>query len=815
MMTMPTMPSAPRQHINEQAGGRLVSTDGRQLPLVGSALEVEASGGLARVVLKQEFDNPYDQPLSVRYQLPLPAEGAVSGFAFTIGDERVVGQVDTKTKARDRYERAILEGRSAALLEQDRSSLFTQDVGNIPAGERVHCEVVVDQKLLWLADGNWQWRFPTVVAPRYMGGEGRVRDASRMAVDVANGPISPRAQLSLCIADELAEGARPHSPSHTLHVIRGRGVTDVGFVDEQGARLDRDVVVNWQVAANQIAAGVVVARPGNGHARGGSGFGLLTLVPPSQRERLEPVARDLIVLLDTSGSMHGEPLEQARRLSLALVDTLTDRDSLELIEFSMRPRRWKRKPQRTNAATKQQACAWLRALRAGGGTEMHSGIVEALRSVRGDAQRQVVLITDGLIGFESEIVSEILSKLPQNARLHTVGVGSAINRSLTGPAARAGRGVEIVLGIGEDPEKAAARLVAHTDAPLVVDLAVSGSALIEQRPERLPDLFAGCPALIATRLDPAGGEIIVRGRMQQGRYEHRIQVASIEPDSGPPALAACFAREAVEDLEMKRAADGPGRSANQLDERITALGLDYQIATRLTSWVAVSDGRRVDPRDPSRRETIPHELPHGMSVQQLGLRPAAVMAPAMAMPPGGLVMGGYAPPPAPGGPPAPAAPSPVAAQAYDSFADEMDDLEETPADAPWEPEPLSPQMPESRSRGRRGFGRRMVESVRELFSRPSEMLELQGRAVVTDDVMLVLEVELRALFEWLPGDAVITLSDGRQINATIDLAITTRPATLQAGQILRLALEWTEPLSGVKVVAITLQSDGQMVRISL
>ena len=165
--------------------------------------------------------------------------------------------------------------------------------------------------------------------------------------------------------------------------------------------------------------------------------------------------------------------------------------------------------------------------------------------------------------------------------------------------------------------------------------------------------------------------------------------------------------------------------------------------------------------------------------------------------------------------PAPAAPSPVAAQAYDSFADEMDDLEETPADAPWEPEPLSPQMPESRSRGRRGFGRRMVESVRELFSRPSEMPELQGRAVVTADVMLVLEVELRALFEWLPGDAVITLSDGRQINATIDLAITTRPATLQAGQILRLALEWTEPLSGVKVVAITLQSDGQMVRISL
>src|SRR5262249_20359181 len=155
---------------------------------------------------------------------------------------------------------------------------------------------------------------------------------------------------------------------------------------------------------------------------------------------------------------------------------------------------------------------------------MRTGILEALSPLRKEAQRQIVIISDGGVGFESEIVSEILTRLPVASRVHTVGVGSAVNRSLTQPAARAGRGVEILIGLGEDPERATRRLCAHTAAPLVVELSLSGSALVTHAPMRLPDLYGGAPTLCALELRPEGGELIARGRTPTGEWQERLTV---------------------------------------------------------------------------------------------------------------------------------------------------------------------------------------------------------------------------------------------------------------------------------------------------
>src|SRR6185369_15760426 len=138
-------------------------------------------------------------------------EAAVSGYAFQIGGRRVVGEVDRLVAARERFEQALAEGRTAGLLEQDRSSLFTQEIGNIPPGAEVAAELVIDQRLRWLEEGAWEWRFPTVVAPRYLGAEGRVADAARVAQDVADGPLSPRMSLRCLVRDAIPEGRRPES----------------------------------------------------------------------------------------------------------------------------------------------------------------------------------------------------------------------------------------------------------------------------------------------------------------------------------------------------------------------------------------------------------------------------------------------------------------------------------------------------------------------------------------------------------------------------------------------------------------------------
>ncbi len=627
VMTAPLEPAT-----SLPSSSRLVSTCGRELPLTSVHLAAEAGGGIARVVLTQRFENPYAEPLEVRYLLPLPSDGAVSGFSFVIGDERVVGRVTGKEEARARFERALVEGRTAALLEQERSSLFTQRVGNVPPGASIVAEVIVDQRLRWLDEGAWEWRFPTVVGPRYMGEPGRVADAGRLAVPVAEGELGARATLVLTLAD--APSGPVSSPSHSCQASRARedGVT-VRFGGDGAVRLDRDVVVRWPVALPSVSARVLAARPEG--AAGDDAFALLTVAPPTGG--WTPVRRDLTFLIDTSGSMGGRPLDQAKRVIAAMIETLGVHDRLELIEFGSYPRRWKDAPQDATEATKRAALKWVHELSARGGTEMHTAVLEALRPLRADSQRQVVLVTDGYIGFEAEIVATLLRELPPGARLHTVGVGSAVNRSLTQAAARAGRGCELILGLGEEPERAVGRLLARTTAPLVTDLVLEGAGLRELAPRQLPDLYAEAPALIAARVAAGGGELVLRGRTAEGAFEQRLRVPALARGEGPAGVVALFAREKVEDIEMALTAGGP---RHVLDAELAATGVAYQVATRLTSWVAVSERVTVAAEAARRVVEQPHELPYGVSAEGLGLRAAAPQV-ARAQP-SGRAMGGSA-----------------------------------------------------------------------------------------------------------------------------------------------------------------------------
>ncbi|MEP6859296.1 MAG: VIT domain-containing protein [Deltaproteobacteria bacterium] len=165
-MTSALFPTTPE---GASAGAELVTSDGRTLALVGARLTGDATGGLARLVLEQTFANHFSDVLKVTYRMPLPADGAVSGYEFVIGERTVKGVVDKKQRARERFEQAIASGRTAALLEQERADIFTQQIGNIPPGERVIARITVDQKLVWLPEGEWELRFPTVIGPRYVG----------------------------------------------------------------------------------------------------------------------------------------------------------------------------------------------------------------------------------------------------------------------------------------------------------------------------------------------------------------------------------------------------------------------------------------------------------------------------------------------------------------------------------------------------------------------------------------------------------------------------------------------------------------------
>jgi Ca-activated chloride channel family protein len=776
----------------------LVSPEPKTLPLTGASLRVDAGLGLAEVVLEQRFSNPHAEPLHVTYSLPLPHDAAVSHFRFRVGDRAIEGEIDTRHKARERYEEAIATGHTAALLEQDRASLFTQEIGNVPPGAEVVCEVGIDQRLVW-SESGFEWRFPLAAAPRYLGSEGRVADAHKVAFDVAE-TLPVRASLAMSIRDALGSRS-PESPSHPLQCRKGLHAYEVELGSGNAVPLDRDVVVRWQVADGKVGVTAETTAPfgslTDAHA-------LLTLVPPAKNAEPYALSRDLILLLDTSGSMGGDPLRQAQRIASALVDGLSDRDQLEMVEFSSSARRYKSGAVQATKDEKRDALKWIGALRSSGGTEMRDGIREAMRTVRRESQRQIVLVTDGLIGFETEVVAEILSSLPEGSRLHTVGVGSSVNRSLTAPAARAGRGVEVVVGLGEDPERAAQKLKARTETPLVVGVTAEGSALLSTAPARLPDLFAGSPVLVSAKVRAEGGTIVLRGRTADGPWEERVEVSLTE--RGRQSVARLYGREAVEDAEMRL---GAGTPREAIDREVEALGLAYRIATRLTSWVAVDSEPSVDPTKPTRRERMPQALPHGLSIEGLGLRAASM--PIMRT----LAYAG-APPPMPAGPRMAAPQSTMSApKGSGGFFGRVRSLFQTGAagGAPDDEAPagaFAPPAPyETASRAapeQPAYAEKRKDAV-SLESKASDALApvvLTGTIVLFKDGRLVVEIVAPYAIDWDP--TAVELVSGPRFPAAIEAAFSTGRGAIPAGATVRLVLSIARDVPRPTALVVTMPS---------
>ena len=592
------------------AGAELVAADGRTFAFQGATLKGEACGGIARLVLEQHFKNPYKETLAITYRMPLPAEGAVSAYSFEVGDRRIHGEIDTKQKARERFTTAVAKGHTAALLEESRGNIFTQEIGNVPPETDLTVRIVVEQRLDWTPEGGWELRFPTVIGPRYLSSRDSAQDARDVGIQVANAELPFRIAIEIDVKDVVSEGGRITSPSHTVAVSG----TSVKLGAAAGARLDRDIVLRWPVAARSVGASCAVARPSASEPHAAYGYALVTVVPPAPAERARPVARDLIVLLDTSGSMSGSPLGQAKRAVCALLDTLGPQDRFEVIEFSNVPRRYKEGPLAADPAAKRDVIAWVKKLEAGGATEMYTAIQDSLSALRQNAQRQVLLVTDGYIGGEAQIIQLLHERFPKSCRLHVLGVGSAVNRSLSGPLARAGRGVEVLIGLEEDVEKCTDTLCRRMNAPILTDVTVDGPALLEHAPAMLPDVFQGAPLLVAAKVSPAGGTLRVRGTTADGAWETEVQVPATSAGQGSPAVVSLFARECVADLETRWAI---GADVGRIDKDIERIGLVFKIATRLTSFVAV-DETVVHDGGTTRHDVVPQELPYGTLMEGFG-----------------------------------------------------------------------------------------------------------------------------------------------------------------------------------------------------
>jgi len=441
---------------------------------------------------------------------------------------------------------------------------------------------------------------------RYHGAPGRVPDQGDLSPDRGvTGDIPARVELSLTIAD--AGRDLVHSPSHAIEQAPGEGGMRIRFRD--GERLDRDVIVRWAAATAGMGVRVV---EGKGLSGDDGRYALITLVPPAAPEAA--FHRDLTVLVDASGSMTGQPLELAKQVVGELLQSLEEGDRFELLAFSNDVRRLTSGLTDWSRTSLWAALDALAKLEADGGTEMLRAVEEALKPLRDDTQRQVVLVTDGEIGFEAEVVGKIVNH--GRTRLHAVGIGSAPNRTLTQQAAAAGRGLELLAGDARSASEAARRLIAGTARPVLTDITLGGGAVVGERLTRLRDVFAGQPLVFTAELDRQGGALELAGRPWTERVEIPAAGAEDAPATVPLPIGALHGRSVIAELEIGLASRG---GSERLEKQIEALGMRHRIASRRTSLVAIAEEPAVDPRAPRRRERLAVEVPDGVSAEGSGL----------------------------------------------------------------------------------------------------------------------------------------------------------------------------------------------------
>ena len=604
--------------------------NGGQCPLKHTDVKTEISGQLARTTVTQEFHNPMADKIEAVYVFPLPANAAVDDMTMVVGDRTIKGKIKRREDARQIYEAARNAGQIASLLDQERPNIFTQSVANITPGATVKITISYVETLTY-EDGAYEFVFPMVVAPRYIPGQPiakpnqnsapdtsqvppPVPDASRIAPPLA--PEGTRAGHDISIEVRLDAGVpidSLESKSHEVEQQRSNAHAAIVRLKDQNTIPNKDFILRFDVAGAKIADAVMTHRGQAG------GFFTLMLQPPERVTVADVSPKEIVFVLDTSGSMNGFPIEKAKEAMKLAIDGMNPQDTFNLITFAGDTHILFPQPVPASPENLKQAQAFLASRQGSGGTEMMTAIRAALdASGSQDHVRIVCFMTDGEVGNDFEIISEV-QKHP-NARVFSFGIGSSVNRFLLSKIAEEGRGEAEFVGLNDDGSAAAKRFHERVRNPLLTDVRVdwNGLPVTDIYPKRIPDLFSAKPLVLTGRYTQgARGVIRLSGKVGAQIFTREIPVELPESLNEHDVLATLWARTRIDDL-MSQDFNGLQRGAMKDDvkETITQLGLEYRLMTQFTSFVAVEEMSFTEGGQP-RRVDVPVELPEGMNREGL------------------------------------------------------------------------------------------------------------------------------------------------------------------------------------------------------
>jgi Ca-activated chloride channel family protein len=589
-------------------------------PLLNTDVRIAVSGVIARATVKQQFENTSPNWVEGIYVFPLPPDSAVDRLRLTIGERVITGTIEERQQAQRAYQQARAQGQRAGLVEQERPNIFTTSVANIGPGEKVTVEIEYQESLRY-DQGRFTLRFPLVVGPRYIPGETvqvaargwsppttQVPDAHRITPPVRDPAEGKGNPVSLQV--DIDAGFKLATVESNTHAIATKedssGRTLVALADAF-VPADRDFVLTWRPEAGSAPTAGLFAetREGRTHL-------LALLMPPGADAPSAVPAREMIFVIDTSGSMEGTSIRQAKAALHLGLDRLKPGDTFNIIQFNSTASALFGGPQPVAADSLRMAHDYVEALRANGGTEMMSALGLALDGrTETERMRQVVFLTDGAVGNEDALFRRIQERLG-DSRLFTIGIGSAPNAWFMARAAQAGRGTFTNIDKPGEVTQRMAALFEKLEKPALTDITVEWPVglEVETYPAPIPDLYAGEPVVFAASTNatlPADAVVRVSGRSGGQAWTRSLSLGGRDDR---PGIAAVWARRKLAALEDSRL-DGAAQETVRAES--LKLALAYQLVSRYTSLIAI-DPMPVRPvNEPVVRGEVPTNLPDGWS----------------------------------------------------------------------------------------------------------------------------------------------------------------------------------------------------------
>ncbi len=594
----------------------LVMSEGgetEKLPLKSTSADVKIAGVIADVKVTQVYKNEGKTTIEAIYVFPGSSKSAVYGMTMKIGDRILVAEIQKKEEARQTYEKAKREGRSASLLEQERPNVFQMSVANIMPGDLITVELFYTE-LLVPESGVYEFVYPTVVGPRYSNKKAENAKDEDKFVQSPYQHEGEKPLYNFDIKVKLSAGMPIDEILCNTHKV------DINYDDaeKESAEIklnaseksggNRDYILSYRLAGGQIQSGLLLSE-------GTENFFLLMLQPPKKAEDDAVPFRDYVFVVDVSGSMWGFPLDISKAMLKNLLGKLRPGDMFNVMLFAGGSEIMSCSSVPANKENIDMAVKLIESQQGGGGTELLPALKKVFNIPKTQGySRSIVLLTDGYVDIEEEAF-DLITKNLADANMFAFGIGSSVNRYLIEGIARCGMGQPFFITKKEQAEEQAEKFQRYIQTPVLTDIKLdfSGFNTYDVEPKSIPDVFQERPIIIFGKWrDNPDGKIAILGISGKTPIQTIVEVRKFATQDTSQALKYLWARH-----KIARLGDYNNiREDKQRIEEITNLGLKYNLLTKYTSFVAVDFLTRNKDTIHTVKQALP--MPEGVSDRAMG-----------------------------------------------------------------------------------------------------------------------------------------------------------------------------------------------------